>query len=80
MAEDEGMRLDARGLLCPLPVLKANKAMKALAAGEMLTVVATDPAAPKDFAAFCQTAGHTLIRVEEADGTYTITLRKAAAG
>jgi len=71
--------VDARGLSCPLPVLKANKTLKAMAAGETLTVLATDPAAPKDFEAFCRTAGHELLAIDEADGEFTIRLRKAAA-
>ncbi len=71
--------LDARGLSCPLPVLKANKSLKAMAAGEMLTVLASDPAAPKDFQAFCTTTGHQLIAIEHHDGEFTIVVRKAAA-
>ncbi|MCU0839057.1 MAG: sulfurtransferase TusA family protein [Rhodospirillales bacterium] len=71
--------LDARGLNCPLPVLKANKALKAMAAGETLTVLASDPAAPKDFEAFCSATGHRLIAIEHRDGEFVIAVRKAAA-
>lgn len=53
--------LDATGLLCPLPVLKARKRMKDLASGEILTVHATDPGAEKDFPAFCEAQGHDLV-------------------
>lgn len=53
--------LDALGLRCPLPVLKARKALSALAAGQVLEVLANDPAAPEDFAALCQVTGHRLV-------------------
>ncbi|RMH41667.1 MAG: sulfurtransferase TusA family protein [Alphaproteobacteria bacterium] len=53
--------LDARGLLCPLPVLKARKRLKALAPGEVLRMVATDPAAVIDVPHFCAEQGHALI-------------------
>lgn len=69
--------LDARGLSCPLPVLRANKALKALAPGDVLRVVATDPAAPKDFETFCETAGHALMESREGNGEFTIVLRKS---
>jgi len=53
--------LDATGLLCPLPVLKARKRMKGLADGDVLIVHATDPGAEKDFPAFCESQGHQLM-------------------
>ena len=58
--------LDAKGLRCPLPVLKARKALKDVAAGGVLRVLATDPGAVRDFEAFCKTTGHRLLahRVE----------------
>lgn len=70
-------KLDVRDLICPLPVLRANKAMRQLAAGDELEVLATDPAAPKDFAAYCATTGHVLVRQDEEAGTFVIVLRKA---
>lgn len=69
--------LDAKGLKCPLPVLKAGKAMKALESGAILTVEATDPSAPEDFRSFCETTGHELVSSEERDGVYRFALRKA---
>ncbi len=69
--------LDAKGLKCPLPVLKAGKAMKALEPGMVLTVEATDPSAPEDFANFCETTGHQLLDSAENDGVYRFTLKKA---
>lgn len=69
--------LDVRGLRCPLPVLRANKVLKGLAAGDQLEVLASDPAAPKDFVAYCATTGHVLVDSRDGDGMYTIVLRKA---
>jgi tRNA 2-thiouridine synthesizing protein A len=59
--------LDARGLSCPLPVLKARKRLLALAPGERLRVLATDPKAPGDFRLWCQETGHRLVE-EGRDG------------
>lgn len=69
--------LDATGLKCPLPVLRARKAMKDVAAGGELRVVATDPGAPKDFEHFCAAAGHELVDSTAADGVFTFLIRKA---
>lgn len=68
--------LDVKGLRCPLPVLRANKALRALRPGDELRIVATDRAAAKDFDSFCRTTGHDLIANEEADGILTIVIRK----
>ncbi len=68
--------LDLKGLSCPLPVLKANKTMKELIAGEVLEIIATDPAAPKDFEVFCENTGHQLTESLEDDGVFTIVLTK----
>ncbi len=70
--------LDARGLRCPLPVLKAKKALRALAAGDVLTVHATDPSAPADFEAFAQASGHLLVRNERVGDDFVIAVRKQA--
>lgn len=56
--------LDARGLICPLPVLKARKVLLTLAPGDTLAVRVTDSYAPKDFALFCAESGHILKSVE----------------
>ncbi len=69
--------LDTKGLKCPLPVLRARKAMKPLAAGAVLEVHATDPGAVQDFRSFCETTGHELIDSAEADGVYIFKIRKA---
>lgn len=70
--------LDARGLQCPLPVLRANKVMRGLAVGAELEILASDPAAPKDFANYAATTGHVLVDSRAVDGVFTIILRKAA--
>jgi tRNA 2-thiouridine synthesizing protein A len=68
--------LDVQGLQCPLPVLRANRALRSLVPGEELHVLATDPAAPADFDAFCRTTGHSLIASEETDGVFSIVIKK----
>ncbi|TVP73484.1 MAG: sulfurtransferase TusA family protein [Rhodobacteraceae bacterium] len=59
--------LDAIGLLCPLPVLKARKRLKAMAPGQVLCVLASDPAAVIDIPHFCTEAGHVLLATEARD-------------
>lgn len=68
--------LDARGLLCPLPVLKARKRLASLASGQRLRVLADDPAAVVDFPHFCQESGHTLDDQSHQDGIQTYVIRK----
>jgi tRNA 2-thiouridine synthesizing protein A len=68
--------LDLKGLQCPLPVLRANKALRKLQTGDQLRILATDPAAAKDFDNFCRTTGHHLVASEEANGVLTIVIRK----
>ena len=70
--------LDALGLRCPLPVLRARKVLSGLSAGTLLEVAATDPAAPADFEAFCRETGHELIAIETNDDVHRITIRKKA--
>lgn len=68
--------LDATGLKCPLPVLRAAKAMRALAAGDQLEVLATDPGSVDDFLAYAKTSGHTLVEQSEKDGVFRFVLRR----
>ena len=68
--------LDAKGLNCPLPILKAKKALKSLEGGQVLEVLSTDPGSVADFAAFCRTTGNELVEENEADGIYTYLIRK----
>ncbi|TCS60355.1 sulfurtransferase TusA family protein [Varunaivibrio sulfuroxidans] len=64
--------LDVKDLSCPLPVLKANRQVKEMMAGDTLEILATDPGAPLDFKAFCETTGHKLLECTEESGVYTI--------
>ncbi len=68
--------LDVKGMSCPLPVLRANKALRSLAAGDRLRVLATDRAAVADFQAFCRETGHALIAQGEDSGVFSFTIRK----
>lgn len=69
--------LDATGLLCPLPVLKARKRLQGLASGEVLRVLADDPAAVIDVPHFCAEAGHTLMSQSDDGPAQTYLIRKA---
>jgi tRNA 2-thiouridine synthesizing protein A len=62
--------LDARGFLCPLPVLKARKRLQGLRSGETLTLIATDPASVIDVPHFCNEQGHGLLSHEAMDGVH----------
>ena len=68
--------LDARGLLCPLPVLKAQKRLRAMPSGAILRVLATDPMAVIDVPNFCRETGHTLISSEALDGHHQFRIRR----
>lgn len=71
-------QLDASGLTCPLPLLKAKQALNEMTAGMVLEVVCTDPGSVRDFAVFSKQSGNELLKSEEAEGHYTYWLRKAA--
>jgi len=71
--------LDAKGLKCPLPVLKARKAMKDLPAGGVLRVLATDPGAVGDFKHFCDTTGHRLLGQHDEAGVLIFEIEKSAS-
>ncbi len=73
----EDTLLDARGWTCPLPVLRARKLLKAMAVGQALTVMATDPGSVRDFEAFCRQTGNNLLESrEDAEGVYHYRIRK----
>ncbi len=72
----ESHLLDTSGLNCPLPVLKAKKALKPLSHGEVLTVIATDPASTIDFKHFCHVSGNVLERLHEEGGRFEYVIRK----
>ncbi|MFT4717592.1 MAG: tRNA 2-thiouridine synthesizing protein A [Paracoccaceae bacterium] len=68
--------LDATGLLCPLPVLKARKRLKSMTPGQVLNVLADDPAAIIDIPHFCAEQGHTLLRADADASPPTYLIRK----
>ena len=70
--------LDATGLKCPLPVLRARKALRSLPAGARLRVLATDPGALQDFKAFCEAAGHDLLESGRGEGGVLVFLIRKA--
>lgn len=74
---DQVKQLDARDMVCPIPVLKARKALNAMPPGAVLEVLATDPAAPKDFAAFCEATGNRLLETDARDGATRFLIEKA---
>ena len=68
--------LDARGLLCPLPVLKARKRLRALAPGDVLRLIATDPAAIVDVPHYCAESGHEFLGMTEDGDTAIYLIRR----
>ena len=68
--------LDARGLSCPLPILKAKKALAELASGEVLRIVATDTGSVRDFQAFAKQTGNALLAHTNINGEFTFWLRR----
>ena len=73
---DAPTELDACGLRCPMPLLKAKRALNALAGGERLRVVATDPGSVRDFEVFAAQSGNKLLESREEDGRYYYLLEK----
>lgn len=69
--------LDASGLNCPLPLLKAKQSLNKMAPGQVLEVVCTDPGSVRDFEVFARQSGNELLKSSEDGGTYTHWLRKA---
>ncbi len=70
--------LDVKGMNCPLPVLRANRALRSMKPGERLRVLATDRAAAADFRAFCRETGHALLSFSEEAGVLSFTIRRRA--
>jgi TusA-related sulfurtransferase len=68
--------IDTRGLNCPLPILKAKKALAELASGQLLKVIATDPGSIRDFKAFAKQTGNELIDQDHVDDDYIHVLRR----
>jgi tRNA 2-thiouridine synthesizing protein A len=75
----EGMSetlLDVKGMNCPLPVLRANRALRSMTAGARLRVLATDRAAVADFQSFCRDTGHALLAWSEEGGVFSFVIRR----
>lgn len=70
--------LDAKGLNCPLPILRAKKALKTLPTGGTLEVLATDPGAVKDFEAFCRSTGNELMESRTDGNTFIFVIKHTA--
>lgn len=70
------MRVDARGLSCPMPIVKTAMAIKTVASGAFVEVLATDPGSVKDFAAWARTTGNELVEQSSDGGVYRFVLRR----
>jgi tRNA 2-thiouridine synthesizing protein A len=70
------VRLDARGLKCPMPIVQTAQLIKTLASGQSLEVLATDPGSVADFAAWSRTTGNQLVEQSTVDGVYRFVLRR----
>jgi TusA-related sulfurtransferase len=70
--------LDAKGLSCPLPVVKARLEIDKLSAGDVLEVIATDPGSVADFENWSKMSGHELLESKQDDGVYTYLIKKGA--
>ena len=68
--------LDAKGLNCPLPILRARKALQDVQVGELLEIHATDPGAVKDFAAFCRATGNELATSSQEGNVFKFTIKR----
>jgi tRNA 2-thiouridine synthesizing protein A len=68
--------LDARGLNCPLPILRAKKALNEMQSGQVLKILATDPGSVKDFQAFCKQTGNELLQHGEASKEFTFFMKR----
>ena len=69
-------RVDARGLSCPLPIVRTAIAIKTMQPGELIEVLATDPGSTKDFAAWSRSTGHELVESSADDGVFRFVLRR----
>ena len=70
------VQVDARGLNCPMPIVKTAQAVKGMASGQTLEVLATDPGSTKDFAAWSKTTGNDMVEQTVDGGVYRFVLRK----
>jgi len=77
MSTNATQTLDARGMNCPLPILRTKKTLSAMAAGETLAITATDPGSLKDMQAFCKQTGNELVSSSSNQGEFEFLIRKA---
>ncbi len=68
--------VDARGLNCPLPILRTKKALNDMASGQVLRILATDPASVRDFQAFARQTGNELVEHGERDGAFFFVMKR----
>jgi tRNA 2-thiouridine synthesizing protein A len=78
MSDAPTATLDAKGLSCPMPVVKARLEIEKLGAGDVLQVIATDPGSVSDFDNWTKMSGHELLESSQDDGIYTYLIRKGA--
>lgn len=71
------VEVDATGLPCPMPLLKAKRALNAMRPGQRLRVLATDQGSVRDFHVFAEQSGHQLLASDEAEGIYTYLIEKS---
>ena len=76
IAPAEAITLDARGLKCPMPIVRTAQQIKGLATGQLLEVLATDPGAVADFAAWSRATGHDIVASSVDGGVYRFVLRR----
>jgi tRNA 2-thiouridine synthesizing protein A len=69
--------VDAKGLACPMPIVKTAQAAKAVPAGELIEVLATDPGSVKDFAAWTRSTGNAIVEQTEDDGVYRFVIKRS---
>ena len=75
---DQAQLLDARNLLCPMPVIKTQNRVQEMNAGQVLHVQCTDPGAKQDIPAWCRINGHEVVDIQEQDGLIEISIRVGA--
>ncbi len=76
MSETNPVELDTRGLVCPMPLLKAKRALSTMEVGQCLQVLSTDQGSVRDFRVFAEQSGHLLLASDEAEGVYRHLLKK----
>ena len=74
---DFDQELDASGLNCPLPILRAKKSLAPLTSGQVLRIIATDPGSVKDFEAFCKQTGNELMESKDEGGKFYFLIKKS---